>query len=42
MIYLTFKEFVDKYGIKREATIKIKLPQILKRTTPTNQKVYAR
>ena len=29
MIYLTFKEYVDKYGIKGEATTNTKIQQYL-------------
>ena len=29
-LYLSFKEFVDKYGLKNEATYKVKIKEILK------------
>ena len=41
MNHLTFKEFVDKYGLKDEATTNIKIQQILNELhLPT--KVYMR
>ena len=42
MKYLSFKEFVEKYGLKNEATSNVKIKEILKLINITECGIYMR